>query len=119
MSPTQRSLALLKKQGYHCAIVERWNPYARVRQDLFSFADLIAFRPGQPGSMLVQTTTASNAAARRAKIHKNVTALEWLMAGNWIRLDKWAARGSRGSRKVWTAESEYITIDSFKHFKEV
>jgi hypothetical protein len=113
-TPTQRSLSLLRKEGFTVAVVEHWNMFAKIRQDLFGFADLLAFRVGQPGSMLVQTTTASNASARRAKIHKNVTALEWLMAGNWIRLDKWAERGARGKRKTWTAESEYITIDSFK-----
>lgn len=112
-SPTQRSLALLRFQGYHVQVVERWNPYAKIRQDLFGFADLIAFRPGQPGSTLVQTTSGSNAAARRTKILANALALDWLKAGNWLRLDRWAKRGPRGKRKVWTAESEYICLDQF------
>ncbi len=29
-SPTSRTLALLKKEGWQAAIVEKWNPHARI-----------------------------------------------------------------------------------------
>lgn len=112
-SPTQRSKALLTVQGFHVAVVEHWNAFAKVRQDLFGFGDLLAFRPGQPGSVIVQTTSATNAAKRRQKILGNQLALDWLKAGNWIRLDSWGQRGPKGQRKMWTANSEYITLDQF------
>jgi hypothetical protein len=35
VTPTQRSLAYLRAEGWQVAIVERWNPHARIRQDLF------------------------------------------------------------------------------------
>ena len=41
-SPTQRSLKLLRDEGYTAQVVERWNPHARVRQDLFGVIDTAA-----------------------------------------------------------------------------
>lgn len=56
-SPTQRSLAHLRSLGYRVAVVERWNPHARIRQDLFGVLDLLAVRDGE--ILGVQTTNAS------------------------------------------------------------
>ena len=72
MSPTERSIALLKKEGYHVAVVEKWNPHIRIRQDLFGFIDLLAIKPGE--TLAVQTTSGSNMGARIRKItdHENV-----------------------------------------------
>lgn len=64
-SPTQRSLAFLREEGYVVAIVERWNPHARIRQDLFGFIDLLAIRKGE--TLAVQVT-ASGVSARIKKI---------------------------------------------------
>ncbi len=64
-SPTQRSLQFLRDQGYLVAVVERWNPHARLRQDLFGWIDLLAIRDGE--TLAVQTT-ASAVAARVKKI---------------------------------------------------
>ena len=71
-SPTKRSLALMRERGYLCAVVERWNPYAKVRVDLFGFGDLLCLREGE--IVIVQTTSGSNFAARIKKIveHENV-----------------------------------------------
>jgi hypothetical protein len=42
-SPTQRTLKELRKRGCPLVqVVERWNPHARVRQDLFGIIDVIA-----------------------------------------------------------------------------
>ena len=40
-SPTQLSLKLMKERGYLCQIVERWNAFAKIRQDLFGFVDVL------------------------------------------------------------------------------
>jgi hypothetical protein len=66
MSPTQRSLAFLRGRGYLVAVVEKWNPHARIRQDLFGCLDLVAIKDGE--TLGVQTTSASNVAARVQKI---------------------------------------------------
>lgn len=66
MTPTQRSLDYLRKQGYRVAIVERWNAHARIRQDLFGCIDLLAIKDGE--TLAVQTTSGSNVSARVKKI---------------------------------------------------
>lgn len=65
-SPTQRSLAHLRAEGWTAQVVEKYNPHARVYNDLFGFIDIIAVR-GQL-TFAVQTTTAANVAARVKKI---------------------------------------------------
>jgi hypothetical protein len=71
-SPTQRSLKLMRERGYLCEVVERWNPHAMIRQDLFGFIDLLCV--GADGVVAVQTTSSSSMASRRTKIadHPNV-----------------------------------------------
>jgi hypothetical protein len=65
MTPTQRSLKYLRDEGYLVAIVERWQPFARIRQDLFGFIDLLAIRRDE--TLAVQVT-ASGVSARVKKI---------------------------------------------------
>lgn len=65
-SPTARSKAYLEAQGYLVEVVEHWVPYARIRRDLFGFADLLAIRRGEV--LAVQVTTRANVASRLAKI---------------------------------------------------
>lgn len=66
-SPTQRSLAHLRKLGMTADVVEYWNSFARQRKDLFSIIDIVALSPdGQ--TIGVQTTSLSNVSARVKKI---------------------------------------------------
>lgn len=71
LTPTQRSRKYLQEQGYHVAIVERWNSFAKIRQDLFGVIDLLCL--GDHEVLGVQTTSASNVSARVHKIaeHEN------------------------------------------------
>lgn len=111
MSPTQRSLTRLRQEGYLAAVVERFNPHARVRQDLFGFADVVAVRAvDPPGVLAVQATTASNLAARRTKVAALATVRVWLAAGNRLELWAWAKRGPRGRRKLWTLTREPVRL---------
>ena len=66
MSPTQRTLHLLREEGYLAEVVERWVPVANVRRDLFGFGDVIAIRDGTV--LLVQCTSDSHVSARVNKI---------------------------------------------------
>lgn len=100
MTPTQRSLKQLRADGYFVAVVERWNPHVRIRQDLFGFADLLAFRGDEV--LLVQTTSGSNVAARLAKIAALPIATEWANGSNRrIVVHGWRKTGPRGKRKTW------------------
>lgn len=105
-SPTQRTLAELRKCGATVAIVERWNSFAKIRQDLFGFIDVLALLG--PNIIGVQATTGSNHAARKAKILAEPRALAFVRAGGIIELHSWSETGPRGKKKTWTVRKEDI-----------
>ena len=113
MTPTQRSLAHIRGMaGALVAIVERWNQHAKVRQDLFGFADLVAVIPGMPGTVYVQTTSGANVAARLNKMRAEPVVARvraCLAAGNSVMVHGWAKRGARGKRKTWTLREVVVT----------
>jgi hypothetical protein len=113
-SPTQRSLKLLREAGYYAAITEHWNQFAHIRQDLFGFCDIIAFKP-DGGVLMVQTTSGGNVAARVAKIVSNDIARAWLQSENRvIVVHGWAKRGDRGKRKLWECRVVEVTTADFE-----
>jgi len=80
MSPTQRTLKHLRELGYTAEVVERWNPHARVRHDLFNIIDVLGV--SETGVAAVQTTSAGNMKARINKIAESdilplLIKLEW------------------------------------------
>ena len=107
MTPTQRSLKLLRDRGYMVAIVEKWNHYVKVRQDLFGIFDLLAIRGDE--TVGVQTTSGSNVAARIAKITESDSAKLWNKSPNRkIIVHGWRLAGERGKRKTWQCREELI-----------
>lgn len=82
----QRSLRHLRDQGYLVAVVEHWNPHARIRQDLFGWIDLLAVKDGE--TLAVQTT-ASAVAARIQKITDSETLPAVRKAGWRILVHGW------------------------------
>lgn len=109
-TPTTRSLELLRSEGYTVAITEHWNAYARIRQDLFGFIDLIAIKEGVSGVLAIQTTTAAHVSARFEKIAGNPVLKVWLLSGNKIEIHGWGLRGKRGQRKLWTVIRKPVTF---------
>lgn len=108
MSPTQRSLKLLRDDGYTAEVTEKWNPHARIRQDLFGFADLIALKPGcKP--LLVQTTSGSNVAARIEKMSKLPSLQLAIDCGFDIQVHGWRKLASNRNR--WTPRIVSLTGD--------
>lgn len=73
-SPTQRSLRYLREQGYLPAVVEKWNPHAHVRQDLFGFVDIVAVRRDETLAVQACSGAGGDPARRVRKIaeHPNV-----------------------------------------------
>lgn len=66
MTPTELSLRELRNRGYRVAKVEHWNPFAKIRQDLFGVIDLIAL--GDNEVVGIQATSYSNVSSRVEKI---------------------------------------------------
>lgn len=116
MSPTQRTIAALKKAGYITAITEHWNMYARIRQDMFGFCDILALAPHSalpPHIFAVQCTSGSNHSARVNKIIAEPRALAWIIAGGRIQVWSWKKMGLRGKAKHWTPRIEEIGHERF------
>lgn len=105
-TPTERSLGMLRKEGWTVGKTEHWNPHVPrpggmgVRQDLLGFIDLVCFSGA--GVLVVQTTSGSNAAARIAKIREIPAHAAVLASGARIEVHSWRKRGLRGKRKLWS-----------------
>ncbi len=67
MNPTERSLRWLREQGWLPGVVERWNQFARVRQDLYGFVDVVAVKPGEK-TLAIQACRGADVSTRLAKI---------------------------------------------------
>lgn len=99
-SPTQLSLKKIKTDGWTVVqIVEYWQPFARVRKDLFGFIDILALN--HEGEVLaVQTTSKSNMYARIKKITL-AEALPFCRKANWkIEVHGWFKESNRWKCKV-------------------
>lgn len=86
-SPTQRSLAYLRGLGCEAWVVEKWNPFAKIRQDMFGWIDIVAVDTKQ--IIGVQTTSAPNVSARVLKARGNIALKNWLMAGGVLFVHGW------------------------------
>ena len=91
-SPTQLSLELMRARGYTCQVVEHWNPFARIRQDLFGFIDVLCLGDGE--IIGVQTTSRAHISTRAAKIKEHENLLPVLDAGIRIIVHGWAKNKS-------------------------
>lgn len=115
IQPTKLSLDHARRAGWLVDVVERWIPFhgsrrdengaeereprgPGIRRDLFGFADLVVL-DGAPGTLYVQTTSASNLAARRAKILANDALPRILRAGNRVELWIWERKTISGRER--------------------
>jgi len=85
-SPTQRSLEYLRKQGYFCAIVEKWNSFTKQRQDLWGWCDILAIRENE---VLAVQVTSTGVAERIKKIQESPTVALVRKAGIRIEVHGW------------------------------
>lgn len=108
--PASRSLKHLRDNGYTAQVVERWNQFARVRQDLFGCIDIVAIKSDLNGVYGVQTTSTGNMSARVEKIKQEPIMRLWLEAGNTLVVHGWAKRGKAGKRKLWTLKEREVTL---------
>jgi hypothetical protein len=114
MTPTARSLALLRERGFLVARVEQRLPIPGkfVTRDCYGFGDLLIAGPDDGNGFrfiaLVQVTSTSNLSAREKKIRLLPEARKWLVYGGAILLHGWSKKGKRGERKVWTVTERRI-----------
>ena len=112
-SPTQRTLAALRKQGRRCAIVERWNMYGGVRQDMFGIIDIVALEPplthdGVGEIVGIPSTGTAFAPHQKAMLEepdKRQACIDSLRAGG--RLELWGWRKVKAVKKDGTKGKAY------------
>ena len=104
LSPTALTLRKLRADGWPLvAVVETWQPHARIRQDLFGFVDVLAVGPA--GVLAVQTTSAANVSSRIRKIADHPSVGHVRDAGISIHVHGWRKVAGR-----WTlARNEDIS----------
>lgn len=107
-SPTQRSLKLWRNKGWTCQVVEHWNVFSHIRQDLFHFIDIVGIGNGQ--TIGIQTTSRVNLNARIKKIINTPESRLWLECGNKLYVDGWSKKGKVGKRKLWQCQTVEITL---------
>jgi hypothetical protein len=119
---TQRSLAFLRKNGWQCAIVEKWQmrPQAKfgVRIDVWGFGDILACRrtgdavEGHVSDIaLVQTFPLSGWKDHWDKLIEIPELKFWQECGGLVFMHGWAFKpkdGVRGAKKVWTLREEVL-----------
>ena len=127
MTPTQRTLAELRKRVEHVAIVEKWNSHCRIRQDLFGFADLISF---DGDDVHLWQVTAGAVAARVAKIKELDVAKHWashpnrcLFVVGWRKLKPRGTKVARWHPRIvsltWHELRQMWCESEYKSFSEV
>jgi len=120
VSPTQRTIRELRNRGIRCAVVEKWNSFAKrpgdkgppgIRQDLFGIVDVLALDP-ERGFLGVQCCSGSAASHRRKMLEDHLQeCLDWVSTpGGCLELWCWrkikAKRG--GKAMVWAPRIELI-----------
>lgn len=94
-SPTARTLDKLREDGWLAAVVEKWNPAVKIRNDLFGFIDVLALKDGE--TLAIQATSGSNVASRIEKI-ANAEHVGKVREAGW-RIEVWGWRKLKGR---WT-----------------
>ena len=79
-TPTVRSLEMLRQKYPLVQVVEKWNPHARIRQDLYGIIDILCVGNGE--TVAVQTTSGSSVSARVKKMTES-PALPHLREAGW------------------------------------
>lgn len=108
-SPTQKTLAELRKKGYMAAVVEKWNTHARIRQDLYGIIDVLAVM--DKVTLGIQATSGGNVNARVKKALESPTLVNWLSGGTRaFSVWGWQKVGEKGKAKHWQYRSVTITL---------
>lgn len=113
MSPTERTLALMKSRGWTAGVVEKWVPGAFIRKDLFNIIDIIAIT----GTEIVGVQSCGEAFADHLKkitLENASVASKWIASGGRLILVGWRPKKvKRGGIAIRyeARERELFTFD--------
>ena len=114
MSPTQRTLKLMRDQGFHAQVVERTIPYKFIKVDLYNWIDIVATHPKRMGIFGIQVTSGSNLSTRIHKANGNPALISWLLSGGNL-----LAHGWRKLKGRWAVDERYISMEDLTREKDV
>jgi len=104
ISPTQRTLKRMKESGDYklIQVVEKWNPFARIRQDLFGIIDILGISiTGETHAL--QVTSYSNVNARIKKIEEH-DSTPHLRDADWVLLVEGWKKEKNGRYKSYISD---------------
>jgi len=112
LTPTQRTLKLLRDRGWTADVVERWIPGAFIRKDYLGIIDIIALT-GQEIIGVQSCGESFSGHAKKIEDHAE-NALRWLTSGGRLLLVGWRPRKvKRGgiATKSESREKEFFLFD--------
>jgi hypothetical protein len=113
MSPTARSVKMLRAEGWLVANVEKTIPHCFIKQDLFGFGDALAVRGNEVVIIQVTGDNGGNVMARFHKMKLLPTLWTWLEAETRrVEIHGWGRRGAAGKRKLWRCRIIDVTMQS-------
>lgn len=86
------------------AVVEKFNHFIKVRQDLYGFIDILAVHPDKKEVLGIQTCTDTGGQLSKHKMKcEKLDNLDiWLKSGCKFEIWAWAKKGKSKKRKLWT-----------------
>ena len=95
-SPTQRTLKRMRESGDYklVQVVEKWNPFARIRQDLWNFDILGISITGETHAIQVTSYSNMNARIKKDRRGRSYTSLKRCRLGSTC--------GRLEERKKWS-----------------
>lgn len=114
-SPTARTLAALRKDGWTAQVVEKWIPQTMRRLDLFGGIDIVGIRPGETiGVQATSDLTGGNSGVRFRKMIAEPQLKLWLEAGNRLEIVAWKKQTRGLKRARWIATTRVLTLADFE-----
>ena len=108
-SPTARTLAQLRSDGWTAGVVEKCVPHSFIKQDLFGCIDIIAVKPGE-GCIGIQACVVGDQTKRMKKALDEPRLRAWILSGQRFEVWGWALHGGVGKRKLWGVTRRPVTI---------
>lgn len=106
----QRSMEIMRREGYIVGKVEYWSEFAGRLIDLFGFIDLVALDVAEKKIVAVQVTK-DHLPEHITKIQSIPAASAWLECGGEILIHFWRELGKSGA-KDWVLEVIQVTMDT-------
>lgn len=100
----------MRKRKYLCGVVEKWNPHAHIRQDLFGIIDVICCKPGEK-TIGLQVTSYKEIKSHidKALSKERIENLKiWLAAGNRFVIHGWKTIKAEGKLNTYELHEREI-----------